>query len=53
LLQQDPHIPAITSAARNYAHGLGSDRGLVHERLYQQGLEKKTEIINQQVAASE
>eukprot|EP01037_Dinobryon_pediforme_P019024 gene19024-19370_t len=48
LLQPDPHIPSITAAARNYGQSKRQGQGQVHERLYQQGLEMKTDRINYQ-----
>lgn len=52
LLQPDPHIPSITAAARNYGQSKRQGQGQVHERLYQQGLEMKTDRINYQVLSS-
>jgi len=46
VLAVDPHIPVITEPAR---HLSSSRRGPVHERLYQKGVEKKTDLLNYQV----
>jgi len=45
VLAPDPHIPVITEPARNLDT---TRRGPVHERLYQQGVEKKTDMLNYQ-----